>query len=80
MGGLALPLKKATANPELPDHYRRVNLDCFTLMPNDVHGVLALVDRVGAGLRPARVQIQHGLCEIIRAFKGISARAIAELR
>jgi len=49
-------------------------------MPNDVHGVLASVDPVGAGLRPARVQIQHGLCEIIRAFKGISARAIAELR
>jgi hypothetical protein len=49
-------------------------------MPNDVHGVLALVDPVGAGLRPARVQIQHSLCEIIRAFKGSSARAIAELR
>jgi putative transposase len=64
---------------ELPDHYPRVNLDCFTLMPNHVHGVLALVDPVGAGLRPARVQIQHSLSEIIRAFKGFSARAIAEL-
>jgi hypothetical protein len=49
-------------------------------MPNDVHGALALVDPVGAGLRPARVQIQHSLYEIIRAFKGFSARAIAELR
>jgi putative transposase len=48
-------------------------------MPNHVHGVLALVDPVGAGLRPARVQIQHSLSEIIRAFKGFSARAIAEL-
>jgi putative transposase len=64
---------------ELPDHYPRTNLDCFTLMPNHVHGVLALVDPVGAGLRPARVQIQHSLSEIIRAFKGFSARAIAEL-
>ena len=64
---------------ELPDHYPRVNLDCFTLMPNHVHGVLALLDPVGAGLRPARVQIQHSLSEIIRAFKGFSARAIAEL-
>jgi REP element-mobilizing transposase RayT len=64
---------------ELPDHYPRVNLDRFTLMPNHVHGVLALVDPVGAGLRPARVQIQHSLSEIIRAFKGFSARAIAEL-
>ena len=64
---------------ELPDHYPRVNLDCFALMPNHVHGVLALLDPVGAGLRPARVQIQHNLSEIIRAFKGFSARAIAEL-
>jgi len=64
---------------ELPDHYRRVNLDCFALMPNHVHGVLALLDPVGAGLRPARVQIQHNLSEIIRASKGFSARAIAEL-
>jgi putative transposase len=64
---------------ELPDHYPRVNLDCFSLMPNHVHGVLALVDPVGAGLRPARVQIQHSLSEIIRAFKSFSARAIAEL-
>jgi len=64
---------------EIPDHYPRVNLDCFALMPNHVHGVLALLDPVGAGLRPARVQIQHSLSEIIRAFKGFSARAIAEL-
>jgi putative transposase len=48
-------------------------------MPNHVHGVLALLDPVGAGLRPACVQIQHSLSEIIRAFKGFSARAIAEL-
>jgi putative transposase len=40
---------------ELPDHYPRVNLDCFALMPNHVHGVLSLLDPVGAGLRPARV-------------------------
>ncbi len=64
---------------ELPDHYSRINLDCFALMPNHIHGVLALVDPVGAGLRPARVQIEHSLSEIIRAFKGFSARAIAEL-
>jgi putative transposase len=64
---------------ELPDHYQRVNLDCFTLMPNHIHGVLALVDPVGAGTRPARVQIHHSLSEIIRAFKGFSARAIAKL-
>jgi putative transposase len=64
---------------ELPDHYPRINLDCFALMPNHIHGVLALLDPVGAGLRPARVQIQHSLSEIIRAFKGFSAQAIAEL-
>jgi REP element-mobilizing transposase RayT len=55
-------------------------------MPNHIHAVLApatpncfSLDPVGAGLRPARVRKPHGLSEIIRAFKGFSARRIGEL-
>jgi putative transposase len=48
-------------------------------MPNHVHGVLAFIDPVGAGLRPARSAARHGLSEIIRAFKGFSSRRLAEL-
>jgi putative transposase len=63
---------------QLPRHYARVQLDSFTVMPNHVHGVLALIDP-GAGLRPARSAARHGLSEIIRAFKGFSSRRLAEL-
>jgi REP element-mobilizing transposase RayT len=64
---------------ELPDHYARLTLDVFTLMPNHVHGVLALTDPVGAGLRPARAANHHGLSEIVGVFKSFSSRRIAEL-
>jgi putative transposase len=67
------------ASFELPDHYARLTLDAFTLMPNHVHGVLALVDPVGAGLRPARAANHHGLSEIVGVFKSFSSRRIAEL-
>ena len=43
----------------LSDHYPRVILDAFVVMPNHVHGIIALTDDnaplVGAGLRPALV-------------------------
>jgi putative transposase len=64
---------------ELPDYYPRLELDSFGLMPNHVHGILALIDPVGAGLRPARAADRHGLPEIIRAFKSFSAKRIAEI-
>ena len=58
-------------------------------MPNHIHGIVVISDHdaaaglVGAGLRPAPTEPvgrRHGLPEIIRAFKGFSARRVNALR
>jgi REP element-mobilizing transposase RayT len=67
----------ATAWNDLPAHYNNVELDCFIVMPNHIHGILMLHD-VGAGLKPAPTR--HGLPEIVRAFKTFSSRQINEPR
>jgi len=71
----------------LVQHYPRVELDVFIVMPNHVHGIIVIVDHrgtVGAGLRPAPTPAptkrRHGLPEIVRAFKSFSARIINEMR
>ena len=53
---------------DLPSHYPNVRLDAWTIMPNHVHGIIALTDTnaesVGAGLKPAPTQgakTQRGL-------------------
>lgn len=62
----------------LPEHYHHVELDEFVVMPNHLHGIIAIV---GAGLKPAPTPInQHGLPEIVRALKTFSARRINEMR
>ena len=38
---------------DLPRHYPGVRLDAFVVMPNHIHGVIALFDPVGAGFKPA---------------------------
>ncbi len=72
---------------ELPEHYACMGLDAFVILPNHVHGVIVLHGTVGAGLRPAPTP-QHDmrrgcregrpvtLTEVVRAFKGFSARRI----
>ncbi len=80
---------------DLPQHYPHVELDEFVIMPNHVHGIIALKeeDNVGAGLRPARIKRaglrpaptpaptkHHGLSEIVRAFKSFSSRHINKIR
>jgi len=76
---------------DLPAHYPRLKLDEFVVMPNHIHGVIMLSDRitaggddvrtdVRAGFKPAPTNAQHGLSEIIRAFKTFSARHINESR
>jgi len=59
---------------ELPYHYARLRLDAFIVMPNHVHGLIALHNPVGAGLRPARRS--DTLSEIVRAFKGFASRRV----
>jgi len=65
---------------ELPYHFARLELDSFVLMPSHIHGILALVDPVGAGLRPAPALGRQGLTRIIGAFKSFSSRRITEVK
>jgi REP element-mobilizing transposase RayT len=59
---------------ELPDHFPRVLLDAFVLMPNHVHGVLILDDTPVTGAR------NQGLSQIVGAFKSFSSRRVNESR
>jgi REP element-mobilizing transposase RayT len=69
---------------DLPKHYAGVELDDFIVMPNHFHGVIIINgivttkrNLVGAGLKPAPTNTKnHGLPELIRAFKTFSARKI----
>ncbi|HZU86713.1 MAG TPA: transposase, partial [Anaerolineaceae bacterium] len=55
-------------------HYPNIDLDSFTLMPNHIHGIIILKD----GKNPDKKQ--HGIPEIVRAFKSFSSRRINELQ
>lgn len=69
---------------ELPKHYENIEIDCFSIMPNHIHGIINIVDvdmvgtgsrAVGTGLKPVPTK-GHSLSEIIRGFKTFSARFI----
>ncbi len=64
----------------LPKHYLHIELGAFIVMPNHAHGIIIIHDIVGAGLSPAPTPPikQHGLSEIMRAFKSFSSRRIHE--
>jgi putative transposase len=57
---------------DLPKHYPHVELDTFCSMPNHVHAIIVLTDRI--------VVKRHPLSEVVRAFKSFSARRINSLR
>jgi REP element-mobilizing transposase RayT len=63
----------------LPEHYPHVDLDCFVVMPNHFHGIVALrpAQECAAEIHAGK---RHGLPEIVRAFKTFSARRINEVR
>jgi REP-associated tyrosine transposase len=64
----------------LPNHYGHIKMDTFIIMPNHIHGIIALTNVVGAGLKPAPTTgKRHGLPEIVRALKTFSARHINEI-
>ena len=76
---------------DLPNHYSRVILDAFVVMPNHVHGVVVLEDNSAseesnsgqeekrAGYKPAPTK-PHSVSEIIRGFKTFSAKRINEIK
>ncbi|MBI3378909.1 MAG: transposase [Nitrospirae bacterium] len=81
---------------DLPNHYSHIESDEFVIMPNHMHGVIVInnvgaglkpaqiisekMDTSRAGFKPAPTPKQHGLSEIIRAFKTFSSRRINEMR
>jgi len=72
---------------DLPNHLPHVELDAFVVMPNHVHGIVWIVDVVGAGSvgagsepAPTNTNKRHGLPEIVRQFKTFSARRINQRR
>jgi putative transposase len=72
---------------DLPNHYPHVELDEFVIMPNHVHGIIVLTEEpisvVGAGFKPAPTgnpPKRHGLTEIVRGFKTLSARRINDMQ
>ncbi|MBF0234075.1 MAG: hypothetical protein HQK65_13715 [Desulfamplus sp.] len=55
---------------EIPEHFLHVKLDVFCIMPNHIHGVLIIIETVGAkNILP----LQHGTSKtigsIVRGFK-----------
>lgn len=68
---------------DLPKHYPQIELDEFVIMPNHTHGIIVInhvTPEIRAGLKPAPTQKQHGLSEIIRAFKTFSSKQINQIR
>jgi putative transposase len=53
----------------LPAHYPHVQLSAFVIMPNHIHGIITLTQRTNDEKR-------HGLSEIIRWLKAVSAQHI----
>lgn len=80
---------------DLPNHYTNIVLDEFVVMPDHVHGIIiidnygmlknqSMATIVETGFKPvskpATKKIKnHGLPELVRAFKTFTARKINEL-
>jgi len=78
---------------DLINHNICVLLDSFVVMPNHIHGIIVINDKifVGAGSKPALIKINQlaraglepaptKLSEIVRQFKTFSAKRINKLR
>jgi REP element-mobilizing transposase RayT len=83
----------ATCWREIPDHFQRVILDKFIIMPNHVHGILFLVDTASVGTqhaaslhesRPGGVTLNNvkprSLPAIIRSYKSAVAKSLNAIR
>jgi REP element-mobilizing transposase RayT len=55
-------------------HYSTCILDEFIIMPNHMHGIIVIDNKVGNGLKPFPTKC--GLSEIVRGFKTFSSREI----
>ena len=57
---------------DLPNHYPNIILDEFIIMPNHIHGIIRIENRLNR-------KINHGIPEFVRAFKSFSSRRINQL-
>ena len=65
---------------DLQKHYSNCELDYYVIMPDHFHGIVIIteqdiISRAGSEIYPNKNR-NHGLSEIIRAFKSFSARRI----
>lgn len=64
---------------DLPLHYPELNNDVFTVMPNHIHGIVAINEIRRAGSKPAPTK-HYPLSKIVRGFKTYSSREINQIR
>jgi putative transposase len=68
---------------ELPHHYPHVRLDAFAIMPNHVHGIVALTAVGARFIAPSSIIAPNHVPtvgEIVRGFKARCTQAINQMR
>ena len=60
---------------DLPNHYPNVCLDAFVVMPNHLHGIIALIAHEANEFGEC-IPTAHSLGEIVRGFKVLCGRQI----
>ncbi len=61
----------------IPQHYHGVELDQFIIMPNHVHGIIAIVEAEQCSASTEKKQNNYGLLsKIIKSFKDITVKTI----
>lgn len=70
---------------KIPVHFKEVSVDEFVVMPNHIHGILFINDRIGdmnniVGARHALPLRKVSLGTIVGSFKSATTKSINELR
>jgi REP element-mobilizing transposase RayT len=75
----------------IPEHFRQAQLDEFVIMPNHVHGILAIMEVGATHASPLRMPVsgtprrpagpkQRSLGAVIGSFKSVVSKRINEVR
>ncbi|MEK6733379.1 MAG: transposase [Candidatus Omnitrophota bacterium] len=60
---------------DLPNHYRNVKLDESIIMPNHIHGIIAISDAVGTEQCSVPTK-RVSLSQIVKSFKNVTTKRI----